>query len=225
MEENIITEEQIDRLATLIEDYTLRYDGNYIYLGDGEGGNNPQIEQREKVVPKIKHLYDEFKPYMGNDNIKSLVSNYMLKDKFEWALRVLKQLWETQARFIWDDMQENSRREVLERQMIPSFKKKEAVGIYQCKTEQEKKYFAKAIEANLMEKTDRGCRWLHNNGLKASLGYFLNRVFNPKGTAQIPYQRMESLFNVSRLDTAIAQALTVKTPQKWRKEIDVLFDD
>ena len=221
MEEDIITKEQIDRLDTLVENYSLIYDGNYIYLGDGEGGNNPQIEQREKVVPKIKRLYDEFKPYMENDNMKSLVSDYMLKDRFEWALRMLKQLWETQARFIWDDMQEDGRYKVL----MPAFKKKEAVGISQSETEWEKIYFAKAVEADLMEKTDRGYRWLHNNGLKASLGYFLHRVFNPKGTAQIPFQRLEALFNKTRLDTAIAQALTVKTPQKWRKEIDILFDD
>lgn len=221
MEEDIITKEQIDRLDTLVENYSLIYDGNYIYLGDGEGGNNPQIEQREKVVPKIKRLYDEFKPYMENDNMKSLVSDYMLKDRFEWALRMLKQLWETQARFIWDDMQEDGRYKVL----MPAFKKKEAVGISQSETEREKIYFAKAVEADLMEKTDRGYRWLHNNGLKASLGYFLHRVFNPKGTAQIPFQRLEALFNKTRLDTAIAQALTVKTPKKWRKEIDILFDD
>lgn len=221
MEEDIITKEQIDRLDTLVENYSLIYDGNYIYLGDGEGGNNPQIEQREKVVPKIKRLYDEFKPYMENDNMKSLVSDYMLKDRFEWALRMLKQLWETQARFIWDDMQEDGRYKVL----MPAFKKKEAVGISQSETEREKIYFAKAVEADLMKKTDRGYRWLHNNGLKASLGYFLHRVFNPKGTAQIPFQRLEALFNKTRLDTAIAQALTVKTPQKWRKEIDILFDD
>lgn len=92
-------------------------------------------------------------------------------------------------------------------------------------TEREKKYFAKAIEAGLMEKDGENYRWLHNNGMKASLGYFLNRVFNPKGTAQIPYQRMENLFNVTRLDTAIDQALTAKKPQKWREEIDTLFDD
>ena len=95
----------------------------------------------------------------------------------------------------------------------------------QQETEREKKYFAKAIEAGLMEKTDGGYRWLHNNGLKASLGYFLNRVLDPRGTAQIPYQRMESLFNVSRLDSVIDKALTAKKPQKWRIEIDALFND
>lgn len=92
-------------------------------------------------------------------------------------------------------------------------------------TDRGKLYFNKAIEAGYMQETENGYRWLHNNGMKASLGYFLHRVLNPKGTAQIPYQRMENLFNVSRLDTAIDQALNAKKPQKWRGEIDALFDD
>ncbi len=96
----------------------------------------------------------------------------------------------------------------------------------QQKTEREKKYFAKAIEAGLMEKKgDKNYKWLHNNGMKASLAYFLKRVFNPKGTTQIPYQRLEVLFGVTRLDTALDQVLTAKKPQKWIKEIDTIFDD
>ena len=92
-------------------------------------------------------------------------------------------------------------------------------------TDNEIKYFTKAIEAGLMIQDGEGYRWIHNNGLKASLGYFLHRVFNPKGTTQIPYQRLEALFSVTRLDSAIDQALTAKKPQKWRKEIYILFDD
>lgn len=107
----------------------------------------------------------------------------------------------------------------------PQQKQKQGFSKPQQETEREKKYFTKAIEAGLMEKDGEKYRWLHNNGLKASLGYFLNRVFNPKGTAQIPYQRMENLFNETRLDTATDQALTAKKPQKWRMEIDILFDD
>lgn len=96
----------------------------------------------------------------------------------------------------------------------------------QQETEREKKYFAKAIETGLMEKKgDENYKWLHNNGMKASLAYFLNRVFNPKGTTKIPYQRLEALFGVTRLDTALAQVLTAKKTQKWRKEIDTIFDD
>lgn len=92
-------------------------------------------------------------------------------------------------------------------------------------TEREEKYFAKALDFGLMKRTKTGYEWIYQNGRKASLGYFLNKVFNPKMTAQIPYKRMENLFNVSRLDTALGQALNAKEHQKWRKEIDSLFDD
>lgn len=95
----------------------------------------------------------------------------------------------------------------------------------QQETEREREYFAKAIQAGLMKKDGENYKWLHNNGLKSSLGYFLKMVFNPKGTAQIHYKRMENLFKVSRLDSAIDRALSVNKPQKWRKEIDDLFDD
>ena len=107
----------------------------------------------------------------------------------------------------------------------PQPKQKQGFSKPQQETEREKKFFAKAIEAGLIEKDGENYRWLHNNGLKASLGYFLNKVFNPKGTAQIPYKRMGNLFNETRLDTATDQALTAKKPQKWREEIDAIFDD
>ena len=108
----------------------------------------------------------------------------------------------------------------------PLLKQKQVASKPQQITIRENVYFAKAIEAGLMEKTDSGgYRWLHNNGMKASLGYFLDRVFNPKGTAQIPCKRLAILFGVTRLDTAIDQAINAKKHQKWRKEIDTLFDD
>ncbi len=102
---------------------------------------------------------------------------------------------------------------------------KEEENLQSIMTENEKKYFTKAIDAGLMKEVENGYEWLHNKGMKASLGYFLHKVFNPNGTARIPYRFVESLFNESRLDRAIDQALIVKQPQKWRKEIDTLFDD
>ena len=95
----------------------------------------------------------------------------------------------------------------------------------QQETEREKEYFAKAIEAGLMEETDSGYKWLHNNGMKASLGYFLKCVFDPKGTERIPFKSLEALFGVARLDTVIRQVLDAKNNQKWRKDIDILFED
>ncbi len=92
-------------------------------------------------------------------------------------------------------------------------------------SDREIKYFARAVEAGLMRESNGGYTWLHKGGRKASLGYFIHEVFNPKGTEQIPYQRLEKLFNITRLDVALDQAINSKTPQKWRPEIDVLFKD
>ncbi len=92
-------------------------------------------------------------------------------------------------------------------------------------TDNEERYFTKAIKAGLMKQKDNGYEWLHNNGLKASLAYFLKRIFNPKGNKPVPYKMLESLFGVTRLDTALDQAVTTKKPQKWRAEIDILFED
>ena len=92
-------------------------------------------------------------------------------------------------------------------------------------TGNEERYFTKAIKAGLMKQKDNGYEWLHNNGLKASLAYFLKRIFNPKGDKPVPYKMLESLFGVTRLDTALDQAINSKKPQKWRAEIDILFED
>ena len=124
------------------------------------------------------------------------------------------------------DADENGKARAIEECNNTNPQQKQATLKSRQETERERKYFDKAINVGLMEKTDSGYRWNHNNGLKASLGYFLNRVFNPKGMTQIPYRRMENLFNVSRLDSAVGKAVRdVDKPQKWRPEIDILFDD
>lgn len=51
----------------------------------------------------------------------------------------------------------------------------------QQETEREKEYFAKAIQAGLMKKDGENYKWLHNNGLQSSLGYFLKWCLTPKG--------------------------------------------
>ena len=81
-------------------------------------------------------------------------------------------------------------------------------------------FFAKAIEAGLMEKTDRGYKWAAG---KASLSYFLECVYDPDGCRQIPYKALEVLFGETRLAVALSQAMTAKKPQRWRERIDSLF--
>lgn len=91
-------------------------------------------------------------------------------------------------------------------------------------TKREDYYFDKAINAGLMEKDGVGYKWLYNNGSKASLAYFLKKVFNPDDISRTPFKRLEALFNVSRLAAATNKLLEAIKAQKWRAEIDKLFE-
>lgn len=94
-------------------------------------------------------------------------------------------------------------------------------------TERARKYFARAVEAGLMEKTGERYKWTFggNRGAKARLAYFLMKVYNPDNTQTIPFKGLESLFGVSRLDSSYAAMLTVSKPQSWRLDIDKLFEE
>lgn len=85
--------------------------------------------------------------------------------------------------------------------------------------------YEKAVKYGMAKKTDNGYRWLYNNGSRASLAYFLYKLFNPNGTGQIPYQRLERCWCVKRLDSALTQVLNAKKPQLWRTQIDDLFKE
>lgn len=87
-------------------------------------------------------------------------------------------------------------------------------------TEREIKYYGKAIEAGMAKKTEQGYRWL---GSKVSFGYFINKVHRPKATERLPYKRMEKLWNIKRLDSAVNQSADWK--QKRKKDIDALFEE
>lgn len=92
-------------------------------------------------------------------------------------------------------------------------------------TPKEFTYYDKAVKFGMAEKTKDGYKWLYDNGSKASLAYFLYKLFNPNGTGQIPYQRLNILWGVTRLDSALTQVLNAKKPQQWRIPIDRLFTD
>ena len=87
-------------------------------------------------------------------------------------------------------------------------------------TEREIKYYGKAIEAGMAKKTEQGYRWLSSN---VSLGYFINKVHRPTATERLPYKRMEELWGVKRLDSAVHQSADRK--HKWEKDIDALFEE
>lgn len=97
------------------------------------------------------------------------------------------------------------------------------------KTERERLYFDKAIKAGFMEETETGYRWVYlqgGRGSKASLAYFLLRIYDPNNKdGIIPFKELNRLFGITRLDRAIDQLTYTKNKQKWRDTIDNLFND
>lgn len=95
-------------------------------------------------------------------------------------------------------------------------------------TDRARKYFARAIEIGYMAATATGYKWEFGGkrGSLARLGYFVERIYCPTNTEQIPEQSINKLFGVNRIASAITQLHTAKKPQKWRAEIDnkIFFD-
>ncbi len=102
----------------------------------------------------------------------------------------------------------------------------------QLKTDEALKIFQRAIDANMMEKTAIGLKWLQigKKGCKTQLAYFCGKLCGYenggyKGNVgdSVCYGVFEKLFNETRLDRALAQCYEVKKPQWWRDKIDAIF--
>ena len=99
-------------------------------------------------------------------------------------------------------------------------------------TDRARKYFARAVEAQFMELTPKGAKWLFGGDRsKARLAYFLERVYCPKPTDKLQasqYNLLEHYFSVRRLDRASQQNADTGKSQavkQWRAEIEKLFND
>lgn len=87
-------------------------------------------------------------------------------------------------------------------------------------SDEEERKFEKALKAGFMRREGDGYKWLYDNGSKASLAYFISKVFNPTMTSQIPYKMLNRLFGVNRLEASLRQVLEAKKEQRWKKAID-----
>jgi len=93
-------------------------------------------------------------------------------------------------------------------------------------TERARKYFHRAVEAGYMKTTGTGYKWLFGgNRGKVRLAYFLEKVYCPNGQGQMPESALNRLFNVNRIGSARTQILDAKKPQRWRRQIDELFEE
>ncbi len=99
------------------------------------------------------------------------------------------------------------------------------------RTERAIKYFAKAVKAGFMEQIgDDRYHWTYNYGSKASLAYFIEKVYDPKMSQQIPFKEVGQVFGVKRLAQARnqltgAKALSTVGNHKFAPPIDELFKD
>lgn len=99
------------------------------------------------------------------------------------------------------------------------------VGKERKLSDEEERAFEKALKARFMRREGDGYKWLYNNGSKASLAYFISKVFNPTMTSQIPYKMLNRLFGVNRLEASLWQALGADKEQRWRKAIDDVLEE
>ena len=104
-------------------------------------------------------------------------------------------------------------------------------------TETARKVFGRAIARGWMSREASGYKWQGTDGKggrgsKAQLAYFCGKVCGYRYTAsmgnvggRVPYEDLQALFDVTRLDQALPQVHTAKNPQRWRQVIDSLFDE
>lgn len=101
-------------------------------------------------------------------------------------------------------------------------------------TEIARKVFGKAIANGWMSKTASGYKWrgIDGKASKAQLAYLCGKVYGYQygntysGNVgdRVPYEALQALFSITRLDRALRQANEAKKPQRWRQIIDSLFD-
>ena len=90
-------------------------------------------------------------------------------------------------------------------------------------TERVRKYFARAVEAGYMTRTNTGYKW---NKKKVELGYFVYLIFCPNNVGTIPQKCINKVFGCNRLDTSISQ-INFNSPRPWMQEMKerIFFDD
>ena len=93
-------------------------------------------------------------------------------------------------------------------------------------------YFKKAMEKDWLRLENDRYRWIGTNdkGNTSELAYFLGRVYNYKHTfngndgEDFPEESLNKLFYAKRLYSSLTQVYNAKKPQRWRSQIDTIFD-
>lgn len=170
---------------------------------------NLGIDDFTMIIDRAFNDKKFYYPFWGNYGEECYISEYTYTERFKMFEEIhhtAKEILDIYNYYVFP----NSRADNTESN------KKDAEEL----TEREIKYYGKAIEAGMAEKTEQGYRWLGSN---VSFGYFIDKVHRPKATERLPYKRMEKLWGIKRLDSAVSQSADRK--HKWEKDIDALFEE
>lgn len=99
-------------------------------------------------------------------------------------------------------------------------------------TSRAQRYFKKAIEAKYLKYNSSQYKWIgtNNKGSISELAYFCGKIYNYKNTVSgnmgesFPEEELNKLFNVKRLYSSLAQVYNAQKPQRWRSQIDAIFE-
>lgn len=99
-------------------------------------------------------------------------------------------------------------------------------------TPRARKYFQKAIGKDWLRLEDGKFCWIGTNdkGNTSELAYFLGKVYNYQYTISgnagedFPEESLNKLFGVRRLYSSLTQVYNAKKPQRWRSQIDAIFE-
>lgn len=207
------------------------WEGDYL-IGDEGEGLNPTIANRDKAIALTTWAYGELKSYENfienrYNEIESERRPYGLylrenpyeasKDILLFYHKTIKHLAPANKNLEPDTPDLNNPTEHHDGVTLPD----------ELDTDRSRKYFARAVELGYMKPNGSGYKWVFcgKRGGLARLGYFVERVFCPTNTEELPEQAINTLFGVNRIGSAITQLHNAKKPQKWRAEIDKLFID
>ncbi|GEM_PF-6117613 len=214
-----------DKYNTQFEYYGYRWDGDYYPMGrDGdEGACNPKMEWREEAIRVCCMAYEELRPYIAD--IVQLNSAYPHSPDSElWGAIGFIREYETKIRHIVELRRRLKVGEILT--PLHEHPGTSSPGKLQLPpeldTERARKYFARAMEIGWINRTSTGYEWTYGGqrGRLVRLGYFVEKVYCPANSGQLPEKALNRLFGVERISSVITQMHSAKRTQQWKTEID-----
>lgn len=191
--------------------------GRYLYGVAEDMSLNEEKATRERVLELLLRIRSINQKLSGMS-----ISQHLQYEEREQMKMERKTLYDEYLELVQPEQDFNSEPEQVElKGLLPD----------QLKTDEAVTIFQRAIDAQLIERTATGLKWVQigHTGGKGQLAYFCGKLFGyeydvygNKG-GRVNYEGLEKLFGVTRLDRALKQVHEAKKHQWWRETIDAIF--